>query len=181
MASKEQIARVRKKIKRDKHYQSMDTVLTLNRDKIKTDAWRKEMKVNHQNRKIGKLKVNHPQFFKRMAVACAFEVACRSRLAEMAVTCSDIERTLKSHLDYFSDYVLINYSADLKIFSTVKERTKFIDSILRRFYEYLDDIASLKTQIYIYIEDIDKAGYAVKNMVSVFEVVVRNEGRVNLK
>jgi len=181
MASKEEISRVRRKIKKDKRYKQMDAALELNRDKIQTKAWRNEMKVNHQTRSVGKLRVKDPNFFKKMAKACAFEVAARSRLAEMAVVCSEIERSLKSHLDHFSDYVMLTYSADLKLFSTIKERTKLIDTILRDFHTYLDDITSLRTQIYIYIEDIDKTGYAVKNMVSVFEVVIRNEGRINMK
>ena len=181
MASRVELNRVKKKIRSDKRFKQMKSVLELNRDRIKTEAWRKEMKLNHQERSVGKLKVKDPNFFKKMAKACAFEVAARSRLAEMAVVCSDIERALDSHLKHFSDYVMLTYSADLKLFSTIKERTKLIDSILRPFNEYLDDISSLKTQIYIYIEDIDKTGYAVKNMVSVFEVVIRNEGRVNMK
>lgn len=181
MASKTDLQRVRKTIRKDPRFKKMKQVLELNRDRIKTDAWRKEMKLNHQQRSVGNLSVKDPRFHKKMASACMFEVAARSRLAEMAVVCSEIEQVLKNHLKHFADYVLLSYSAELKVFSTIKERTKLIDTILRPFEEYLDDISSLKTQIYIYIEDIDKTGYAVKNIVSVFEVVIRNEGRVNMK
>jgi hypothetical protein len=181
VASFTDLKRVRLKVKRDKRYKEMDLALTFNRDKIKTDSWRREMEINHRDRKIGKLRVKDPNFFKKMTEACAFEVSCRSRLAEMSVVCSDIERSLKSQLDYFSDYVLITYSADLKIFSTIKERTKFTESIMRKFQGYLDDMTTLRMQIHIYMEDIDKAGYAIKNMVSVFEVIMRNEGHINLR
>lgn len=178
MSSSPDVKRIKKKIKKDERFKQLKENLDSPRFNIPFDTWRKELKFNHSQRTLTKLKTSDPKFGKRVIKGAQREVSTRSRAVEMKVMCTEIERSLKSALNYFEDYLLLEYASDLKYFSTVKERQKFIQALLRPFQEHLDKVISMNAEISLYVEDIDKAGYALKSMVDVYVTIFKNEGRV---
>ncbi len=172
------LSRVKKKIKKDKRFKEMKANLESPRFQISFDVWTKELKFNHLQRKVAKIKMTDPNFGKKLMKAAQREVSTRSRCVEMKVLCTEIERTMKGTLSYFGDYILLTYALDLKVFGTVKERQMFVEGLLRPFKEYLDKVISLNSVIALYIEDIDKAGYALKNMTDIYITIFKNEGRI---
>ena len=177
MASPE-VKRIKRKIKKDDRFKALKENLDSERFNIPFDTWRKELKFNHSQRTLTKLKTSDPKFGKKVIKSTQREMSTRSRCVEMKVMCTQIERSMKSALDYFEDYLLLEYSVELKHFGTVKERQKFVQGLLRPFQEYLDKVISMNAEIQVYIDDIDKAGYGLKAMVDVFVTIFKTEGRV---
>lgn len=178
MSNSPEISRVKKKIKKDSRFKQMKVNLESPRFNIPFDTWRKELKFKHGQRRLSKIKTSDANFGKKMLKAVQIETSTRSRFTEMKVMCTEIERSMKGALEYFGDYILLTYGSDLKIFGTVKERQKFIEGLLRPFKEYLEKLTSLSSEITLYVEDIDKAGFATKHMVDIYCVIFKNEGRV---
>jgi hypothetical protein len=90
----------------------------------------------------------------------------------------NIQSDFRSGVDNLHDFLIIENSQRLKIFGTIKERDRFMQAVLRNFYEYLREIETLLLEIDYMVTDIDKAGYAAKNMVDLYSVIFKNEGRI---
>lgn len=169
---------LKKKIKKSRYYKELKENLDSDRYNVPFDILRTEIKQLHTGRKLYKTKPTNPNFGKKFIEAAQMEVSTRSRLTEMRTMLVSIQSDFKSGVDHLHDYLVIENNARLKVFGTIKERDRFMQAVLRNFYEYLREIETLLLEISYVIEDIDKSGYALKSMVDLYSVIFKNEGRL---
>lgn len=182
MADKERVKNVRRSIKKSKRYIKLRTAFEdLPQYSLPLDAWRKELKLNHSLREVSKLDPTHPNFGKKLQIAVVREQSTRSRCAEMLVSCTLVKKSLSKTLKHFEDWVLMEYAMELKVYSTVKERQRLVELIIRPFKVYLENAEEVADELKIYIEDIDKAGYVVKSLVDTWTVITQNEAKTGVR
>ena len=173
------VERLRKKIKRDPKYQAIANVFqTDERFQIPVEGYVTEVRTMFKMRKFRSLDVNSPTFMRRFAEAIIQDQSYRSRMTEMLTQCFAAKRSLDRMLDIFGDYVLVEYSPELKMMSTAKERDAFIKGMTRRFEKYSAAIDGFLQEVEYYVKDIDKAGYSAKNIAEVYAIVFKKEGNI---
>lgn len=171
-------ASLKKKIKKNRYFKKLKENLDSDRYNVPFDLLRTEISQLHRDRKLHAAKPTDPNFGKKFIQAAQIEVSTRSRLTEMRTMLVSIQSDFRSGVDHLHDYLIIEHSSRLKIFGTIKERDRFMQAVLRNFYEYLREIETLLLEISYVIEDLDKSGYAMKSMVDLYSVIFKNEGRL---
>ena len=179
-AKKARVKSLRKEIKKTSKYKNLKRLLDDETYSIPFEALKRELRTLHASRTLSKVSVGSANFARQIVKASAIEVSVRSRAVEMKVMAVTVAKELERNLKYFGDWISIEYSEELKVLSTQKERKQFVDRMLERFYKHLDKLHGILEIIEIYITDIDKAGFAAKNIVHTFEVIRKNEGATQL-
>jgi hypothetical protein len=173
------LERVKSKIKGCKRYKGMlDLFSTDERFAIPIDSYIKEVRTMFKMRKFRGLDVNDPKFTRRFAEAIVQDQSYRSRMTEMLTQCYASKRALDRLLDIFYDYAIVEFSRELKILSTAKERESLLKSLLNRFNKYSVELDSFIQEVDYLVKDIDKAGYAAKNIAEVYAIVFKKEGSI---
>ncbi len=173
------VQRLRIKIRENKRYLGITNVFqTDERFSISVDKYTEEVRTMFKLRKFRSLDVNSPKFTRQFAEAIIQDQSYRSRMTEMLTQCHSAKRALDRLVDVFYDYAIVEYAADLKIFGTQKEREAFLNTMMKKFKKYTDDLDTFIVETDYYIKDIDKAGYSAKNIAEVYAIVFKKEGNI---
>lgn len=128
----------------------------------------------HKLRLVRTLNVKDAKFMDKFLHANLSEIAQRSRLSEIGLECFRCYSTLADSIDALRGYMLITYSSSLSFVKTKEERLQVLDIVLSTFVNHYNKSKRLKDACDIIITDIDKAGFAMKNMVEVIKVHKNN-------
>ena len=171
--------RVRRKIRSDPKYKAIKNVYATDaRFQIPVDGYRDEVRTMFKMRTYRGLTVNSPNFFRKFGESVLQDQSYRSRMTEMLTECYGSKRALERLLAAFTDYISVEYAKDLKPIGTIKDRDAFIRMVLAKFQKYLDRLDDFIFETDALIKDIDKAGFAAKNVAEVFNIVFQREGKL---
>jgi hypothetical protein len=162
---------------KDKRYKRLaDTFESRRMFSLPFDEYRDEIQTLHKSRKLHKLKgVGDPNFGKHLIEAAIGDQSKRHRYVEILTIVKDANSSLYKMLDSFESYYLIKHADRLRAIRTKDERKQFIRSVLNKFHKYLTETEQLIDILNIYIEDIDKAGYLVTNLVRAYETISKRD------
>lgn len=168
--------RVERLLKKDERYKRIrESFRKLPQYSLPFDDYQAELKLLHSQRTLQKLDVNSPNFVKNLGTAATTDHAFRSRITEILVMCSSVRSNLSKTLDSFEKYVLHTYASDLKTLRTKEERKSFVQSFMHKFHQYLVDVESMVEICKYYVDNIDKGGYMVRELVQAYSVVRKFE------
>jgi hypothetical protein len=143
------------------------------------DDYHKEVITYHKARSIQRLNNKSPDFIDSVVEACTTDISTRSRMTYITIVCVKSSKSLDLAIDLLSDYLMSNYSDKIKkIASTISERQKFIDSVLRDFKEYVRKVETLKLCCELLVKDIDQSSYQMKMIVETFRIDRKPETRL---
>lgn len=172
----QKIAMVRRRIREDEKYKRFKTAHKNNPNNvIDFDGLHKEMARIHKTRSVRSLKRKSKGFVDDVVDALLQDQQARSRCAEIMGNCVTISGNMTQTLDNLRDYLVTEFSELLKSVGTVGERKMVVESVLRPFYEYLNNVDQIKLHAKIIIEDVDKAGYGFTNLVNSLQLLSRPE------
>jgi hypothetical protein len=134
-----------------------------------------EIESLHRLRSIRKLNPQSPTFIDDVIKAANYDQSVRSRLTEMMLGAFKAEKSLSAAISALKEYLLVRYAEDLAFIRTKSERSAVIDIALHSFVKYVKKVQSLQDEAKIVIEDIDKAGYLVKNFGEILKLVHKPE------
>ena len=159
------------RLKKDSRYRRLSKVFAEHPlYHIPFSAWKEEIERLHKTRNVRFLRPDESKFVARLIDSSVQDQAYRSRLVEMRVTCSRVQHQLKKGLTALEEYYLVAYASDISIVRTKEERSKIIRMTLRKFNDFLTEIAIIEDMSKLVIEDIDKAAWSMKLAVAAFEV-----------
>lgn len=171
-----ELDRLKKTLRKDPRYKRLKQMFTSSSlYKMPFDEYKDELRTLHKTRTIHKQSAGHPNFGHNIIEAAIKDQANRHRYTEILVMCTEAVNNLDKLLESFERYILTEYDADLKRFKTKDERRFFVSSVMHRFHEYKDECEELRQIVKLFIEDIDKAGFTVTNLVKAYDIIMRRE------
>lgn len=172
----ERMSMIRRRIRSDSKYQRFKESFRSNPNTaIDFDGLHEELSRLHKTRSVRSLRRKSKGFVDDVVDALLQDQQHRSRCAEILGDCVKISGAMTDTLDNLRDYLLIEFTDLLKGVGTVKERQSVVESVLRPFYQYLEQVEQIKQHAKIIVEDIDKAGYAFTNLVASIQLLSRPE------
>lgn len=179
MTKRSDLLELKKKIKKDSRYKKLHKLLNdddIEQYNIPVNEYLMNAKTLHGSRKFRRLDPNSPNILAELTAAAVEDQSFRSQMTEILVVCSQAIKSIRRLLESFSAYATMTYQRELKaLVGTVKEREAFIDAIFEDFHKYIIEVEALEDAIKLYIIDIDKAGYVMKNIAEVQRLVYRPE------
>lgn len=176
-----QTERLKDLIRRDKRVKRVKSAFDNERIySIPFDEYKDEIKMLHRRRKIHTLSIGSPTFGRELSGAAIEETAIRHRYTEIMGMCVEGNETLKSVLESLERYIMSSFSENLKFLKTKEERRGMIQSILAPFYKYLNQTDTIIKILRLHIEDIDKTGYTVTNLVKAYEIIAKPDRNTNI-
>jgi len=177
MSSREQQKAIRSTIKKNKRFQQfLENFRGNPAYNIDFESYHSELQRLHTTRITRELKRKRSRAFpEKVCEALLQDQATRSRCAEILGECTKISHAMERTLSKLRDYLCAEYASYLKSVGAQGERKAFVESIMRPFYDYFDEVKGLEKAAQIVIEDIDKAGFMFKNLVEVIKVLSRPE------
>lgn len=140
------------------------------------DDLKQEMKHLHSSRKLHSLEVNNPNFVRNLSKAAIVDHSFRTRLTEIQVMGLEATTLLSKTLNSMVDYLTNEYANDLSKLRTKEERKQFVVGIMEPYYEYLIDADQLLQICKSYIDNIDKGGFMITQLVNAHQVIRKFEG-----
>lgn len=134
-----------------------------------------EMARLHKTRAWRHLKRKSKGFTDEVCDAILQDGQARSRCAEILGICVEITGSMNDTLTNLRDYLVTEYAEFLKAVGTVAERKAVVETVLRPFYEYLNNVEQLRQHAKIIMEDIDKAGFGYTNLIAALQMLSRPE------
>lgn len=128
----------------------------------------------HEVRKVRVLKAKENSIDK-IIQANIQDQSFRSRLVEISMNALKAQRRLDSAITSLTNYILIEYSENLKVVKTKEERMRLLSISLEPFNRYLKRMNEIKEQADMVIHDIDKAAYSLKLTVDALKVSTQKE------
>lgn len=163
-------------LRKDKRYKRLKNSFdTSDLYQIPFDEYKQEIRNLHKMRLIHKLSISSPVFAKSLGEAAIKDTTLRHRYTEILSIASEAHHTLSNVLESFEAYFLIKYSHELVSLRTKEERKNFIKAVMNTMNTYLEDTANLIKFTKIHIEDIDKAGYVIKNLVDAYALIAKRD------
>lgn len=171
------IKRIRLKIKDDKRYKRLrDIYKTSTLFQLTVPEYTKEVRQLFQIRGFRTFNVNGTNSLSKLASLIVEDQSYRSRMIEIYATVCSAIKSLDDMLSRFQDYATVTYARDLKAVGAAKERERMVRNVMSEYYKYKDDLELLRDEIDLYVKDIDKAGFALKNLVETLALIERREG-----
>lgn len=175
--TKEERNALRRIIKKHKIYQRYLELFEKNPAfRINFDAYHEEIATMHTTRRTRTLRrKRNVQFVENVVDAMLDDQACRSRCAEILGECVKISNAMEENLGNVRDFLLTEFARHLKDIGTQAERKGFVENVMKRFYEFFNQVQTLEKHARLIIEDVDKAGYTYRNLVEAIKVLSRPE------
>ena len=142
---------------------------------IPFDEYRTELRDIFGMRTFRRVNQEDPNFLNKLIEAAYTDSNVNSRASEIAMMVRQAIGSLEKSLSRLRDYLLLEYSEDLRLISTKQERKDFIESIFRIFYEYLDTAQVFYEEIQILLTDLRQAGYSIKAIIEAARLSPRYE------
>lgn len=167
-------------IKEDSEYKVFLRVIKQVKKEIDLEKIKKEAEMLHKTRVARSLHGKDKLVANKISDANAQDLSWRARLSEMRVglyiRLSDVEEAISA----FTDFVLVTYGDDLKDdgFTTKDQRSSFTKHLLGKHYRFLREGQIVLETLDFLIRDIDQAGFHLRNMVKILEIVTETKGRV---
>lgn len=174
--TKEEIKALRRIIKKDKKFIRFREAYEGNPAfNIDFEDFHEELKRLHETRSTRHLKRKSKGFTEDVIDGMLQDQATRSRVAEILGQCVKISSSVEKTLNNLRDYLLSEFSTQLKRLGAQTERKMFIESVMSSFYEYVSDVQTLEKSCRLIVDDIDKAGYTYRNLVEAIKILSRPE------
>lgn len=169
---KKSMERLSRIIKKDERFERLKAAfIKLPQYSLPFGEYKDELKLMHSQRTLGKMDARSPKFVRSISDAATTDHAFRSRITEILVECASVNNSLSKTLQAFERYALYQYASDLKGLSTKDERKAFIEGLLSKFYSYLADVEEMVQICRYYIDNIDKGGYVVRELVEAHKIL----------
>lgn len=177
MSSREALKAIRSTIKKNPRYkQFLENFRGNPAYNINFEEFHEELQRLHTTRLTRELKRKKSRSFpEKVLDAMLQDQSTRSRCAEILGQCTKISNAMERTLSKLRDYLCAEYAGYLKTVGAQGERKAFVESIMRDFYDFYDEVKTLENSARIVIEDIDKANYMFKNLVEIIKVLSRPE------
>ena len=124
----------------------------------------------HKIREIRRLNPQEPKFLEHLLKANTDDQTYRSRMTEIMVECGRANSVLEKSVDYLTQYFITAYSPELKSYRTAVERAYVIKAALKPFYDYINEVTSVKEAALMVVKDIDTAAWSLKLSVSIMQM-----------
>lgn len=174
--TKEEMKALRRTIKKDKKYLRFREMFEGNPAfSIDFESYHEELQRLHTTRHTRQLRRKSKGFTESVVDAMLQDQATRSRCVEMLGECIKISSSMEDTLVNLRDYLLSEFSQQLKRVGTQTERKSFVESVMMPFYEYISDVQTLEKSARLVVDDIDKAGYTYRNLVEAIKILSRPE------
>jgi len=169
--------RVQRLIKKDPKFKRLKVAFrTMPQYKIDFEELHEEMKTLHRLRKLQHLKADDPNFVRKISEAAIADHSFRTRLTEIIVIGYEASSNLNKTLNSLVDYLLTEYANDLAKLRTKEERKQFVSGCLATFYEYVQSAELLIQICKSYIDNIDKGGFMIRELVLAHQTIRKFEG-----
>ena len=176
MVRKKTAEEIRKLIKADKRYKRIkENFETLPVYNMAIDQHNKDLDMYHKSRPVRLLNPDSPKFMDKLVRASVDDQAYRSRIIAIQKDCIRSQLTLEATVKAFTDYVLLEYSEELKGLRTKEERLMIVRTTLAPFERHIMRVTALKQCCELVIKDIDQAAWSLKLLVSTLEIHSRRE------
>ena len=168
---------LRRIIKKHKIYQrylelfEKNPAFSINFDELHGEI--ETMHVTRRTRTLRRKKNAH--FTENVVDAMLDDQACRSRCTEILGQCVKITNAMEENLGNVRDFLLTEFANHLKHVGTQAERKAFVENVMKRFYEFFNQVQTLEKHARLIIEDVDKAGYTYRNLVEAIKILSRPE------
>lgn len=171
------LERIEKKVKKDEKLTRLRKMFsTYPEYRLPFEEIAAELKLLHKGRKLNSVpNPNSGNFVAKLSEAAIHDHTFRSRISEILVECSSVKTKLSKSLDAVTKHILHTYSTDLKAFRTKEERMNFINTLLSKFYTYLHSVENIVDICKVYIDNIDKGSYMVRELVQMHTTIAKFE------
>lgn len=122
----------------------------------------------HKTRPVRTLNPEEGKFVDRAIEACVRDQAIRSRCAEINMMCIKARSSLDRATSKLRDYMLIRYASDISMFRTKEERVNVVNTVLATYLNFIHDVSTVESCTEVIIEDIDKAAWMFKGVISAY-------------
>lgn len=136
--------------------------------RIPIDNLLDEIEHLHKTRPVRTLNPEDGKFVDRAISACVRDQSIRSRCAEINVMCIKARSSLEKATTKLREYMLIRYSSDISMFRTKEERVIVINTAMSTFLQFIHRVSTIEACTAVIIEDIDKAAWMFKGIVSAY-------------
>jgi len=156
-----------------KPYKRYKRILQGIKDQFDPEALREEMRGLFQarlTRDIRPKKVDP----KVLLDANAVDVSYRSKLVDMRVNLAEYRKTITDASSAVRKWILSEYT-DIAGVKTSEQRKNYVDRFFRGSNRLTADIDNLMEQLEWYIKDIDSAGFRMKDMKDLVEMIYTRE------
>lgn len=126
-------------------------------------------------RSIRALSRSDVNFTSSVVDAMLQDQAYRSRCAEILASCIAVSGAFQETLTNLRDYLVLEYGSRISTRTTKGERQQFMESTLRPFYKYVNEVEQLKEHARYLMDDIDKAGFTFRNLIEGIKLLGRPE------
>lgn len=173
---RESIAAIRRIVRKDKRYVRFKEAAEHNPNlQLPFEKLHTELERLMGTRSIRSLSRSDVNFTSSVVDAMLQDQAYRSRCTEILASCIAISGTFNDTLNNLRDYLILEYGHRISTRTTKAERQQFMESILRPFYKYLNQVDQLKEHAKYLIDDIDKAGFTFRNLIEGIKLLGRPE------
>ena len=107
---------------------------------------------------------------KVLAAALLSNQGYRSRAVAIKIDCFEISKKLEERIETASKYLLVRYNNQLSEFKTAKDKQAAVDLVLEDFLKLNKKLESTMYVADRVIDDLDKAGWAIKNVIDLFNL-----------
>ncbi len=132
----------------------------------------------HRSRKVRILNPTDPEFVAKVVESVLNDQAIRSRTTEILIRCVRAHALLSHSVEGLKYHLLTTYADSLKTYRTKDERAQIVNSTLRTFEKFLSDVLTLKESAQLVVNDIDKASWSLKSVLSALELHMAPERRI---
>lgn len=151
-------------------YQSLDRVFERVSRTVPLDKLLAEAALHHAQRPLRSMR-NKSITIASLLEAQTAETTARSRLTEIHVTLSRDHEQMVTVLEQAEKFFLHRFRTRLQEeYSTDAARRRFIERLLSDFEGQCSEFRSAVQTVKLYIEDIDKSGYAIRNLVELLKM-----------
>jgi hypothetical protein len=175
--NKVDLEHVRKLVKRDEKYKRFRAAVEKNPNlKLAFDDLHDELNSMHKMRLTRSLNRKSKRFTKDVIDAMTHDTSCRSRCAEILMSCLAITGDFQDTLNNLRDYLMLEYGGRITTGrSSKEERRQFMENVLRPFFRYIHKVEQLKKHAEYLVEDIDKASYRFRDVIEAIKLLGKPE------
>ncbi len=144
---------------------------------LNISATQKEAERLHQTRSSRRLLLKPTISIDGLVKAHLEDMSYRSRLVEINVEVARMKRNLEMVLGAIGSYLRANHMTSLERYAgrTKTDQTHFIDALLGDGWSTVARFESLQEAVGQIIEDIDKSGWAYRNLVQLMQLAAQRE------
>jgi len=161
-------------LRRDSRVRQLRKMLKNGGYSLNTVDLLRELEGIHSTRLTRRLTVREvtQRFQTRFMRAVLQNQANRSRVVEIKLRCFRTNARLEQHIEALTKYLLATYAEQLRrAASTKAERENIVQSVFSKAVELQQEIRQVMDMSSLVIDDIDQTGWALKNLITMVEIM----------